>query len=78
MRELNRFRSDFNDCYSLRSKLKSTQKVSNDIGEFINTNAELLAEEKKTLVDFDMEKTKIKELSSNIEARIKQENKKED
>lgn len=73
MRELNRFRSDFNDCYSLRSKLKQTQKVSNDIGDFISSNADLLNEEKKTLIDFNMEKSKIKESSSSMSLRIKSE-----
>jgi len=52
MRELNRFRGDFNDCYSLRSKLITTQKVSKDIGKLITMNEDLLKSEKKVLNDF--------------------------
>lgn len=52
MRELNRFRGDFNDCYSLRSKLITTQKVSKDIGKLITLNEDLLKSEKKVLNDF--------------------------
>ena len=52
MRELNRFRGDFNDCYSLRSKLITTQKVSKDIGKLITLNEDLLKSEKQVLTDF--------------------------
>ena len=76
MRELNRFRSDFNECYSLRSKLKKTQKVCTDIGKFITVNADLLTEEKKTLIDFSQEKDAIKKSSTNISMRVLEQNEK--
>jgi hypothetical protein len=70
MRELNRFRGDFNDCYSLRSKLITTQKVSKDIGKLITMNEDLLKSEKKVLNDFKEQRHDLKESNSSINSRV--------
>jgi len=46
MRELSRFRSEFNESYSLRSKLKKTHDVSEKIEALIEQRKEAIGEEK--------------------------------
>lgn len=56
MRELNRFRNDFNDCYSVRAKLLETQEESLDISEVLTHHSKLLEKEKSVLNGFREER----------------------
>jgi len=42
MRELNRYRSDFAECFSMKSKLIQTENMSQDIEKLIELNSDLL------------------------------------
>ena len=52
MRELTRFRSDFQEKYSLRSKFLRTLSISESLQDLIETNFDILKQEKKVLKVF--------------------------
>ena len=49
MRELSRFRGDFLETYSIRSKLLKTQEVQEKISDMMLTQSEILKDEELKL-----------------------------
>ena len=45
MRELTRFRREFNECHSLRSKLIFTQTICEDVKKLIKLNKQIIDED---------------------------------
>ena len=45
MRELTRFRREFNECHSLRSKLILTNTICSDVSGLIKLNQEIIDED---------------------------------
>ena len=71
MRELNRYRGDFNESYSIRSKLISTEKMSTDISTLIELNSDLLRHEKNVLGIFEQERKILHRTKSRSEQHIR-------
>ena len=47
MRELTRFRREFNECHSLRSKLILTNTICKDVSQLISYNKETINEDQE-------------------------------
>jgi hypothetical protein len=56
MRNLTRFRSNFQSKHSLRSKFLETKLISDDINELIVTNRTILQQEQAVLDSFGSQK----------------------
>lgn len=52
MRELTRFRREFNECHSLRSKLILTKTICKDVDKLIKLNQVIIDEDQKNLTQF--------------------------
>lgn len=52
MRELSRFRDEFNDQYSIRSKMLKVRDVTESIEELLDIKEFRLTHEEQTLVKF--------------------------
>ena len=59
MRNLTRFRSNFNAKHSLRSKFMETKLISNDINNLIATNRSILQQEQAVLDSFGVQKNSL-------------------
>ena len=59
MRELTRFRSDFQEKYSIRSKFLRTLAISEQLQDLIETNFEILKQEKRVLKVFQQQKNSL-------------------
>lgn len=56
MRELGRFRENFHDMYSLRSKFLKTKMISKQLDDLLAQNSVVLEQEKSVLAMFDKKK----------------------
>lgn len=52
MRELSRFRDEFNDQYSIRSKMLKVKEVTDSIDNLLDIKEYVLANEEQTLIKF--------------------------
>ena len=59
MRELTRFRREFNECYSLRSKFIMTKTISTDINNILRINQNVLQQEKSIQDHFFKKKNEL-------------------
>ena len=59
MRELTRFRKEFNECHSLRSKLILTKTICKDVDGLIDLNQEIIDEDQKYLTGFQNKKNNL-------------------
>ena len=59
MRELTRFRKEFNECHSLRSKLILTKTICKDVNGLIKLNQEIIDDDQKYLTGFQNKKNNL-------------------
>ena len=52
MRELSKFREEFNEQYSIRSKMLKVQKVTQEIGSLLKIKEQILVKDEHTLRTF--------------------------
>ena len=52
MRELLRYRAEFNDCHSLRSKLILTNSICTDVNALIKVNGKIIRDEQRAMESF--------------------------
>lgn len=71
MRELTRFRREFNECYSLRSKFIMTKTISMDITEILKLNKNVLKQEKDIQDHFFKKKNELMYRRQGTAGRIK-------
>lgn len=72
MRELTRFRDDFQDNYSLRSKFLKTANISDQLTNLISTNFDILKQEKKVLDIFKQQKSQLQYKRLGTQNRIRE------
>ena len=70
MRELTRFRREFNECHSLRSKLILTNAICKDVAQLISYNEQTILEDQQALDKFDMKKKNLISRRANTGVRI--------
>ena len=59
MRELTRFRREFNECHSLRSKLILSNSICKDVDKMIKFNEQTIQEDLNVLNRFEEKKNKL-------------------
>jgi hypothetical protein len=52
MRELSKFREEFNEQYSIRSKMLKVQKVTHEISNLLKIKEQILVKDEQTLKTF--------------------------
>ncbi len=72
MRELHRFRSEFNETYSIRSKMRKTHTITTRIDDLIQVNKSLIVTEEGVLTRFQEAATTLYNYSGVTSKTVRQ------
>ena len=67
MRELNRFRDEFNSLYSMRSWLLKVSKITEKINDLIIEKDKIIKEDEKKIENLEVKVRKLDEIKREME-----------